>query len=49
LSRNGKFLKARRPAGFFVAKIFLDRLKKYYSHSKRGFLSFGEASAKAQV
>jgi 4-hydroxy-3-methylbut-2-enyl diphosphate reductase len=27
----------------------LERLKKCYSHSERGFLSFGEASAKAQV
>jgi hypothetical protein len=27
----------------------LERLKKSYSHSERGFLSFGEALAKAQV
>jgi hypothetical protein len=27
----------------------LERFKKIYNHSERGFLSFGEALAKAQV
>jgi hypothetical protein len=29
--------------------VVLERLKKYCSHSERGFLGFGEASAKEQV
>jgi hypothetical protein len=33
-------------AGF---KAVRERLKKYCSHSERGFLDFGEASAKEQV